>query len=231
MPKYTIEVAGPHNEYLLFQPTHERLRGRWDNALVGHRDKGEMMKGLSRVHIIPGLYISLDTDKREGCRFDPLNTTEEGKRIWEQVSQVVREHKTEFGGEQKPWEPALYRDLTADQIKDWLWAMTSAFNAGYVRLVAGSPPLPTLDQIRKLPGKRTRDPGNTGLQTKGDSDDPGHLAKYVDIVPEGEGELVGAGASASGGPGAGSAQSAGGQGGNQGGGSHGNEGRGSGGRK
>lgn len=179
-----IEVAGPQNNYLIFGPTSQRLRGRRDTAHTAHRSPTtDFMKAMQRIHIIPGICVAVDTQKPEGKTdirgegviFDPLREDKDGQKIWEQIRDI---EKTHGQSETEPW-PTARHPLTNDAIKDWLWAMRRAVDTGAARELPASTKLPSLAEIRALPGKRTRDPLNTGRQDK-------ELKRYVDEVPVGE---------------------------------------------
>ena len=201
MPKVLIEVAHGRdkpNSNLLFAPLNEKLRGRWDTAKTAHRDPGEAAKALARFHIIPGLYLELDADLKSlvgvGRCYDPLRETAEGRAMWTQLEVVFRQYP-ELGGPFELLKP-IERQLAADGIKEWAYWMRRLIDGEKAIYVSGSgtAQLPSLDEIRRWPGKHRADPWNTGRQEK-------ELEPWRDVVPlPGErGELVGAGAGATGG--------------------------------
>lgn len=177
--KIVIEIAGDKNQDHAFRPLSEKIRGRKDSARFPQRGRPEgLAELLAAVTVIPGEYIMVDLDKMEGHRFDPLRETPEGQQLWQQMTPIIKRHSLEFGMILELREPSIHK-LSYDGeggglVKDWLWAMRSAVNGGHARVVSGS--LPTLEEIRAMPGKRTRDPGNSGAQEE-------KLQKYVDVVP------------------------------------------------
>lgn len=177
--KIVIEIAGNSNQDHTFRPLSEKIRGRKDSARFPQRGRPEgLAELLSAVPVIPGEYLMVDLDKMEGHRFDPLRETPEGQQLWQQMTPIIKRHSLEFGAILQLREPAIHK-LTHDGdggglIKDWLWAMARAVDAGHARVVSGK--MPTYEEIKEMPGKRTRDLGNSGAQEE-------KLAKYVDIVP------------------------------------------------
>lgn len=172
-----IEIDGPQNEGVLF--LGRKLRGRWDYSRVMHRDKSAGHKRLaSSVQVIPGQCVELDTEKKTGRIFDALAETREGRLVFEKIKAISEQHPSEFDGNMQP-HPTATHELTFDEIKDWAWHMASIVtpdNSGntYARVLAGT--IPSKEEIRRWPGKRLRDPNNTGRQE-------GELQKYVDDVP------------------------------------------------
>lgn len=202
MARYIIEIAGRNNERHCFGPTGQTLRGRYDFSNVTHRDKSEAMKAMSRVGVIQGICVELDTDKGLGRVFDPLRETEEGRKKWTEVLAVLREYQFEFGNVTQLMETQEYRDLSQDDVKTWMYEMRKVVDGGCARVISESK-LPSLADIRtKVPGKRIRDIWNSGEQTREEGE--GKLAKYADYVEVGGvsgGSSGGAGGGGSGGRG------------------------------
>lgn len=180
--KIVIEIVGNQNENYSFKPIDEVVRGRKDSARFPQRGRPEGLSDLlASVPVIPGEYLMVDFDKMEGHRFDPLRETPEGQELWKQIAAVIKRHRLEFGPILDLREPAIHK-LTANGedggglAKDWLWWMRRAVEGGHARVVSGK--LPEYDEIRSMPGRRTRDPGNSGQQEE-------KLKKYVDEVPLG----------------------------------------------
>lgn len=193
--KFVIEIDGPKNENVLFAPVQSFpfLRGRWAAFRVAHRNKSEVMGQMSRIESIPGICVELDTDKRQGRIFDPLRETDEGRKIWREVQAVIRDFPSFFGNPREPWPETIHDRLTPDNIKTWLWSMSNLVAAGQARVVGGSDPMPSPEDVRKMPGKRLKDPMNTVLPAKQEE-------MWTDAVPEGDSkrQLAGAGAGSSG---------------------------------
>jgi len=190
MPIYKVEVNGPHNESLIFSPARSKVRGRWSFAKVNHRDKGEAMKMLAMAAPeIPGMAIELDTEKRKARIYDLL-TEPESRSVLKACNDVFKQYPAEFdGSEKKPQETVRY-ELTQDDVKTWLFVISQTVASGLAVALPSSEAIPGDEVVRLMPGKRLRDPGNTGPQTAmaGERD---RLEKWVDDVPAG-GKLVAA---------------------------------------
>lgn len=160
MAKYSIEVAGPGNEYTVFIPTKTRLRGRWDFRNTSHRRPSEELGELSRVApVIPGILISLDTTTRKGQHVDPLKETDGGRKVLASVNAVQRRYSPVGEGDKKAYETQIFEELTNDQIKEWMFYMRSLVDQNLAQYVPGSTELPDIQTIRKtVVGKRRKDP-------------------------------------------------------------------------
>lgn len=193
MPVFSVEVCSGSNDYWIFPPAQMRLRGHFSAAYVAHVNKTSdaLRQLLSEVHDIPGIVVRVNTDQMKGEILDPLTNTPEGVRLLGRINEIFSNNPGDFPAKQRGWDLVPY-ELTTDTIKDWLYWMRRGLDSGVAKLAGGSP-LPTLDQIRAMPGKRIADPLYTGQST---GEIPGAqygLDKYTDEVPTGS-QLVGAGA-------------------------------------
>lgn len=212
MPRYTIEICGPRNEGAIFPPLgySERLRGRWDMAKTAHRNKGqdeagEAFKALSlEVSVIPGLFISLDTDAKKAQIIDPLGETPDGRKIQSKIREVFKRFS---GGNPlncgaDPRATQTIERLSIDQIKTWLFYMRTMVDNNAAVKEMSSADLPTIDAIKRMPGRRASDPACTLPQrakSEQNAMDSRELYPWADEVPaDGKGELAGAGAGAGG---------------------------------
>jgi len=186
MARYIIEVAQSQNENHIFAPTRARVRGRWDFSNTAARNLGsEALREMAReVKVIPGQHILLDTDHARGVIYDPLLDTDDGRRVWLKLKGIISRYKHEFGSDLRPHDPSELSNLGADQIKQWLWEMRCLLDGNQAVLVSGSDPVPSFEEIARMPGRRLRDPMNTGVQEK-------DLKKFVDVVPEGKKQTAG----------------------------------------
>jgi hypothetical protein len=182
VPQYAIEIAGPKNERVRFAPTGETLRGRWDQAVTAHRDKGDAMKAIAATaSVIPGRVIVVETDKLRAKIIDPL-AQPAGKPLLEKLNAVFKAHSEVFGGEVKP-HPDQDHTLTADTLKDWLYWMRRLVDSKLAVIADGYKALPTLDEIRQMPGRRVADPNYTGQCDAKTPDSEKGLYKWTDEVP------------------------------------------------
>ena len=182
MAKYSIEINGPRCEPVIFNPTGSRVRGRWDFAKNAHRDKSEVLKALAyEVPQIPGKVIAIDTDEKKGRIFDPLSTGA-GAAILAKVNEIFKNHGTVL--EEGRAHPAEDYALTIDSTKDWLYWMRRLVDSKLAEHTSGSVELPTLDEIKAMPGRRLADPLNSSAQTLKAPDDQAlyGLYKYADEV-------------------------------------------------
>lgn len=184
MAKYIFEVAGPNCENLLFQVTREKLRGRWEASRVARFIPSEAMRDLNTIPAIPGMHIVVDTSAKKAVIYDPLREDADGQRIWKQVHKVLKTHEYAFGPIYD-LSPPVERTLTADDLKTWLFSLRSAYDSGILQKVAGSDELPSVEDIRRMPGKRLTDVNNIGAPLDG-------VPRYTDEVPV-KGEFAGAG--------------------------------------
>lgn len=185
MSKFAIEICGQKNEKYLFQPAGEVLRGRWEAFKTAHRDASELMKKInSRVPTIPGVQIVVDTEAGVGIQYDPLGDpgNAEGQRIARAIADISKQYSHQTGGGWNKFDETKEFKLDASGIKDWLFNMRQAVEAGLANEVAGAERLPTLEQILALPGRVKSDPGNTGHRGE---------TKYMHEVPDGSGGVGG----------------------------------------
>ena len=165
MSKYSIEIAGSNNEQQLFSPAGCIVRGRWHVSNVSSREQSIAMRALNKVVEIPGQIITLDVRNRTGEITDPL-LTKEGALKFKEMNKIFEEFQEAHGGKKSLEENKIFKDLTIDEMKTWLHHMRQIIDNNMGEKVSGSHDLPSLDKIAKMPGKRTRDPGNTGQKDK-----------------------------------------------------------------
>lgn len=173
---YKIRIDGPLNEQVGFAPTGDVLRGAWKNSAVASRDKGQAMNALSAIPVIPGQYISIDTEEGVGLIGDELNT-DEGKVILKESNRIMSQYPGEFGSAvREAGDDRIHEALTLDNVKDWVFKMRQLVDAGLAKDDSpGAGGLPTCEEVRKWPGKRTADIYNTGTQDK-------ELSEFADVV-------------------------------------------------
>lgn len=157
--KVVIELGDDRNRMIVFGPTKEKLRGRWDKANLRGDEVTEQME---YIPTIPGLHIELDGRKRQARIYDPL-TLPQYKRTLEQAR---KGHRHVLKRDAHPDDERVKEKMTDTDIKTWLYHMR--------RLVDGTPPvddpvtgrttggpqahlvegtLPSYEEIEALPGK------------------------------------------------------------------------------
>lgn len=175
MAVYVIEINGPQNESAIFLPLRQRLRGRWDFSKTHHREKSDEMRSLAvAAPVIPGICVALDTEKRQGVVFDSLAETEQGREVFRRIQQVYERFPAVFDQKIETWPKAEHK-LNVDEAKTWAHYMRQLVTDGYATSLKTE--LPSAEQIARWPGRRLRDPGNTGPQDE-------RLSMWVDVVPE-----------------------------------------------
>lgn len=198
MPVFAVEVCSADNSYWIFPPAQMRLRGHFSAAAVAHVNKTSdaLRRLLSEVHDIPGIVIRVDSERMRGEILDPLASTPEGTKLLARINEIFAGNPGDFPASQRGWD-SVPQELTNNTLKDWLYWMRRGIESGVAKLI-GQTPLPSLEQIQAMPGKRIADPLYTGQST---GEAPGGqygLNKYTDEVPL-DAQLAGSGAGASGG--------------------------------
>jgi hypothetical protein len=174
MPSYTIESASAKNRRHLFAPLGQTLRGRWTIAATAGLATSSALATLhANAPEIPGIHVTLDTDKRSARVWDPLKETADGRAIWARIEPVLQQNPTDLP-QGKPWPETTRENLSVNDLKTWLFCMRSAVDAGHARMVGT--PLPSLEEIRAMPGARDNKLG-THVQYQ-------DKERYVDVVPE-----------------------------------------------
>lgn len=180
MAKITIEIAGPRNEQYMWPVTLESLRGRWKASSVAHHDKSDALKAVCALESIPGLYVWIDTRKKSCGIYDPLGFDENGevvsdagRRKFKRWEVIQKEHSTRLSAMQ-PWPAMVFEPRQGEpeneqnsRLKEWIYHMRRAVDQGYAEYVDGSPQLPPIDEIVKLPGRIKNEPFNQGQKGKG----------------------------------------------------------------
>lgn len=174
--RITIEICSNDNNSHWFGPTGQLLRGRWTAANVARMDMHASLKKVSEMPFIPGICLEVDLDTRTCRQFDPLRETEEGKRIWKAIAPVLAHFKGMLCREgAEPWEETKIENADLDTIKDWLYWMRRAVDNGLAVVSDKSTPLPAIDAISKMPGKRKTT--HWSSQKLSDED------QFADVVP------------------------------------------------
>jgi hypothetical protein len=147
MAKYAIEISGSLNERIVFQPTRLVIRGRWDRRNHAGRRELPLQQALfSRVQVIPGQVIELDTSAMVGRVIDPLESTQSGRAILQQINDIFKSHRMESGGEKRGKETET-NQLDKDGVKEWAFHMRNLMDAGMAIPVPGSVELPDSKKI------------------------------------------------------------------------------------
>lgn len=150
--KVTIEIGNRMNQNFRFGPTDEVLRGCWDGSHVA-TVAGEVLQGIHSLGPIPGIRVTVDQKKRIVSRYDPLVETEQGRELWNRLDANFKKNRACFPACQ-PLPTVVREDCTADDIKEWLYAMRQAVDSDIAKVLDGT--LPSMNEIRAMPGKRRK---------------------------------------------------------------------------
>ena len=159
--RYVIEVKHDRNNSLLFGPLSATLRGRWEFHRVARfpiNENSGLTALMETAPVIPGMYIWVDLEKNQGGAYDPLRETEQGRRL---MTKIQSHYKTVDNRVVEPADPIEVNGMDADLLKDFLYWMVRAVEDGNAQVVGGAPELPSLEDVKKMPGKRTLNHGYT----------------------------------------------------------------------
>lgn len=165
--RYTIEIANQGNSPVTFPPTKTKLYARWDYANCLNRTIGSAGHKALAMEFrdgIPGMCVQLDLATFTGRIFWPQSLDGEGEEIKKRMAAVYKAHPVELG---KPptFDPPAEFKLDADGMKAWLYNMRRIVDQKLGKFVAGSDEdLPSLAEVKGLPGKLPRDPFFEGRQ-------------------------------------------------------------------
>jgi hypothetical protein len=147
-----IEFGDSRNRQISFAPTAGVYRGTWSK---GNLVPDEMTELIQKIPDFPGVRAAIDPARRSGMVFDPM-ALPENKEL---LGQVQRRIKEVFGADQGPERELVVSDLDDTDVKTWLYWMRRLADNKQARVVSGV--LPTMEEIRRLPGKRRMEAFNT----------------------------------------------------------------------
>lgn len=147
------EVVLPQNRNLIFAPTGAKLRGRWDFSKVLSQNLGEdLRKIVHELPIIPGLWIEIHAKERWVRICDPLEVTEEGRRLHEKMKTLFARIPRLVGSGVGVYQEEKSTDVSDTTLKNWLYHTTRLVLSGKLLVNPHSCPFPRLEEINKLPG-------------------------------------------------------------------------------
>lgn len=127
----TVEVADENCRNLLWGPTQDRLRGRWDWSKLPRGETSE--RGLTKMPIIPGLYITVQPRERRAVILDPLTLPENARTL----AEVSAAHAFLWNQSIVPVETRTYENLSPNQLATWLYWMWRGLESKTLRQVSG----------------------------------------------------------------------------------------------
>lgn len=125
----TVEIDGPHNENIAFDPIHRRVRGRWN----WNRCDEPASRQLSAHYgdDIPGQRLAIDPKAGKGYLLEPLRSDEPHATL-------CREKLTSaLGGLKLDPESTEYTGIHAPT---WLFYLKALVDSGRARVVSGEYP-------------------------------------------------------------------------------------------
>lgn len=161
---FTVEFADDYcrNFTVNTPPLHGvDIRGRWDTSRMARRpqrmrDMGTMANRIPSP--MPGAMLEVDARRKRIKLFDPLGTTEEGKKLLAEYNAVAKDVPS-LKKDCKAFD-TVEHDLDDDQLKTLLFELLRKRESKCLDVVSGE--LPTAEQIDSLPGHELYDPGNLG---------------------------------------------------------------------
>jgi hypothetical protein len=165
LPEVTIEIGDEMNRQILFGPTQERLRGRWD---VHNMQRGDTSGvGLLQMPTIPGMYVILSPRERRGMILDPL-AQPENINVLARISET---HNSLFSRPCKPCEPIIREDMSDDDIATWMYWIWRCVHAKQARVLSGKIPETEAEIQRALPRAHIRKDFYNSVQVRPADDD------------------------------------------------------------
>jgi hypothetical protein len=155
--KYGIEFAAKRNGTILWPLDFETYRGRWDSSYVSGQSPSEGMGAIHRAFpVIRGICVEVDTAERVVRIFDPYAPGEVDEAKWSALSKTLKGLPGGLGKTNwAPMEAKVIKNLTADQLKDWMYQCRHHADIGKAEPLTdrGYSSWPSQDEIAKMPGK------------------------------------------------------------------------------
>lgn len=176
--RVVIELGDDRNRNILWGPTQEVLRGRWDKEKLR---AGELNQKTELIPTIPGMRIEIDGRRRILRIYDPLAS----ERLASLLAKVKRGIKEAVNQTGSPSPEKVYDNASETEIKTWLyWARrllegtpliedeaTATVRGGpQARLIEGS--VPSMSAIERLPGKIQMELHNSSSKKRRYREDP-----------------------------------------------------------
>jgi hypothetical protein len=186
--RFEVEVSSDCNGSLLFTPATKKLRGAWRNSEASRFEAGKDIRQMAyAVGDIPGIRIFVDLAQDKCGYYDPLLADKRYEDLAAKLQEYLK--KTPLGPSNGVsfTKAYLIEKPTPTNLKTWLHWMRQALDSKYVEVPTGKPDLPSLDDIRKMPGRR-----ETGGNPLVDPESKAAIAAYQYIVPDDDESILGA---------------------------------------
>jgi hypothetical protein len=157
--EFVLEVSDNLNSNRDWPPTQRKLRGAWrhENTRNFALDTDGIFAVLRQMRDIPGMHIRVNTKRKIAEVIDPL--ADPAKKDLLQNIQSVYEKA--WGKKCCPEKPDRYDDMSADEIKTWIYWSRRFLDAQQCVLVSGS--VPEMKEIFDMPGKIVRNTNDDAL--------------------------------------------------------------------
>ena len=157
--EFVIELGDAKNGNHLLPINQRMLRGAWkhENTRNLDLDTDGQFAIMRQMRDIPGMCIHVSTSRRSARVFDPLGEPE-NKDLLENVATVVNKA---FAKKCGPDKADHYQDLSADEIKTWLYWSRRFLDARQCTERQGS--VPQMSEIMGMPGKIIRGSADESL--------------------------------------------------------------------
>ncbi len=150
--EFVVEIGDKLNGSHIWPMNQRTLRGTWRNDNVRHLglDTEDKYAVMRQMRDMPGMCIQVNTRRRTARIFDPLGEPINKELLAHHVS-IQKQTEGKTCG---PDKPEAYEDLSADEIKTWLYWCRRKLDARQCREVSGS--VPEMSEIMSMPGERIR---------------------------------------------------------------------------
>jgi hypothetical protein len=146
----TVEVGNDRNDTILYAPTQEPLRGRFEVHNMG-QSVSSVEKGVTNMPSIPGVRLSLDCRKGVLRLTDPL-ADPKNKALLEKISKVGRNADLTGGRDYAPRPDVEKSGLDASAVASHLYWMMRMVEAKNARVLEGRMPRSEEEIIKSFPG-------------------------------------------------------------------------------
>ena len=157
--EFTIELGDRLNSNHIWPINKKTLRGAWKNDNARHLalDTEGRYAAMRQMRDIPGTHIHVNTQRRTARIYDPLGEPSNK----ELLAHHVRIQEQTEGKKCGPDKVDLYSELTAEEIKTWLYWCRRKLDAQQACEVNGT--VPAMGEILAMPGKIIRDTNDDAL--------------------------------------------------------------------
>ena len=144
-----VEVDNGQNDTLLWNPSQEKLRGRWSWFNIPRGQGSE--RGLGSMPDIPGMHIQISPSARTARIYDPLSQPEHAARLQE----INTIHEAIWSQTIRPVPESKIESLDDDAMATWLYWLIRGVKAKHLVVRQGRVPK-VEDLVRAYPDAKVR---------------------------------------------------------------------------